>query len=114
MQQRHSILEQQIAHLRTLPATSTGWDPSRPTERVLDIARSIAESNWHDNIPIPSMIGTSDGGVHVKWAHGLRRVSAFVFPDESIEYLAVENGQPVSNHLTEGGRLSELLSWLMR
>jgi hypothetical protein len=109
-QHRHSALDEQIAHLRALSAAPAEWSPSRPTEKVLEIARSIAESGWHDDIPMPSLIGTSDGGVHVKWLSGSRHVSAFIFPDESIEYLAVENGHPVY----ERGPLSELLSWLMR
>ncbi len=109
-QQRHVSLEEQIARLKRLADLRAEWSPKRPSEAVLKMARSLAEASWHDELPLPSLIATEDGGVHVKWVRGSRHVSAFIFPDESVEYLSSENGRPVS----DDGPLSDLLAWLMR
>ncbi len=114
MQPHRHAVEEQIARLASLCEVTDEWSPKRPSERALESARSLAEAAWHDELPIPSLVATSDGGVHVKWQRGSRHLSAFVFPDGSIEYLTVEKGHPVVNHITENGRFSDLLSWLMR
>ncbi len=109
MQQHCHSVEEQIVRLRALPAMPAPWNPRRPAQRVLDRARSLAESNWHNKIPIPSLIATEDGGVHIKWVRGPRHLSAFISPDDTFEFLAVENGQPFA----EDGKLQDLLSWLI-
>jgi len=111
MQQHRQIsLEEQIANLKRLPAVPAGWSPKPPSEAVLKLASSLAEVSWREELPEPSLIATEDGGVHVKWVRGSRQVSAFIFPDTSVEYLSSENGHPVS----EAGPLPDLLAWLIR
>ena len=109
-QDRYAWLESQISTLKRLPDVTGAWGPGRPSDAVLKVARSLAETSWHDKLPLPSLIATGDRGVHVKWVCGARQVSAFIFPDKSVEYLSVEKGRPVS----EEGLISDLLEWLVR
>ena len=89
-----SSLEQQLKTLQKLPDGSDNWSPHRPPASVISTAEKVASNITAENVPLPIVAATSEGGIQVKISKSEREFSYFVYPDQSVEFLFVPNGDP--------------------
>lgn len=87
-----SSLEQQLKKLQKLPDGSDSWGPHRPPASVISTAEKVAGNITVENVPLPIVAATSEGGIQVKISRSEREFSFFVYPDQSVEFLFVPNG----------------------
>ena len=88
-----SSFEQQLKKLQELPDGSDSWTPHKPSAGVINTAEKIATNITVENVPIPIVAATSEGGIQVKITRSEREFSYFVYPDQSVEFLFA-NGDP--------------------
>jgi glycosyltransferase involved in cell wall biosynthesis len=97
------LIAEKLAELQSLPEGSDSWTAHRPANYVVKTAQQAAEQligSARRELPNPQVAATAEGGLQLKWSFSDRELSLFVYPDQSIEFLFVEQGD---NHLPQSG-----------
>lgn len=93
---RHKVAEkwrdqfgQELAKLDALSSESGNFGPNRPQADIIGIAARVPEDVKRGSLPFDKVIvmGTSEGGVQIKWQDWHREFSVFIYPDRTLEYL---------------------------
>jgi len=88
-----------------------------PSFDVILTAYSVVRNITLDDPPKPSIVPVPGGGIQFEWRKGRRELEIEVRPDGSIEYLKIEDGDPIGDgeelESASTGVVESLLSWLI-
>ena len=93
------------------------WDSYGSSPISFEVIRTainlLAQASFED-LPNPSILPVSGGGVQYEWVKGDHEVQIEIKPDCSIVYLIAKNDEPLKEErLVDLGEVERLLSWLM-
>lgn len=93
------------------------WDSYGSRTISIEVIRTAIDLLSHaslEDLPSPSILPVSGGGIQLEWVKGDRELQLEVKPDCSIVYLIAENDEPLEEErLLEPAEVERLLSWLM-
>lgn len=94
---------------------SPNWDNeggTPPSDRLIDFAAIVVTSLFLEDLPIPFVVPTPRGGLQFEWNEGRRELDVEILPDCSLEFLKVENGEPMEEGPATFFQLHGLFKWL--
>jgi len=115
----HTNAHYALDELRTYPKTADKWAPQPPTDKAFSTANTIIDSiDIKEDIPVPRLWPTPEGGVRFGWRTRHREVDIEVLADGSIEFLQLEEGRKTIGDSIDlndqKAKVNELLHWLLR
>jgi hypothetical protein len=82
----------------------------------MERARNLVSAMRWEGLPEPAVVATPDRGIEFEWRRADRMLAIEVLYDGSIEFLTVENAEPVEEGVLSAidGRLVTLSRWLTK
>src|SRR3990172_155134 len=88
-----------------------------PSFDVILTASSVVRNITLDDPPKPRIVPVPGGGIQFEWKKGRRELEIEGRPDGSIEYLKIDDGDPIGDgeelESASTGSVESLLSWLI-
>lgn len=98
---------------KDLPEVGDRWTACRPSPRVRKMAESVIEQIEREDLPVPLVGATIEGGIQFEWHNGRRELEIEILPEGPIEFLWVQDRKPIrEGHLT-GTELAASIKWLL-
>lgn len=101
----------ELAKLDRLPSDNGSLGPNKPSPDIIGIAYRIPEDVNRGKLPFPQVIamGTSEGGIQIKWLSISCEFSIFIYPNRTLEYLLKDSeGRYTSGGLTSVYQINTL------
>jgi hypothetical protein len=109
--QKHVMRE--LFSKKKLPPNWDGYGSPPPSEQLIDRAAHLMRSIDLEGFSDVCVIALPGGGVQVECEKGSRQVQISFFPDETIEFLKLEDGTAVEEGVVMSySQLSGLKNWL--
>ena len=103
-----------VLRASNLPDNWDSYGSPSPSENVVATAINLISSIHFHELPVPNVGPVSGGGIQFEWTIGTREVELEVVPDGSLEFLQLENGEPLNERqLKNYPQLHSLLAWLI-
>jgi len=106
-----------ILQLQSLPANWDSYGSHPPSFNVILSAVSIILKVALDDPPKPRIVPVPGGGIQFEWRKGRRELEIEARPDGSIEYLKIEDGNPIGDgeemKSASTDSVGSLVSWLI-
>ncbi|PJA78299.1 MAG: hypothetical protein CO149_04800 [Nitrospirae bacterium CG_4_9_14_3_um_filter_51_5] len=112
MQTIHKIIK-----LSNLQENWDSYDGKPPASNTISMAIKLIESlpwPYYDDVPVPAVIPTSEGGLQLEWSSEDRELDLEVRPSGHIELFKCQNGEPIDEGPLKGTtHLNSLVSWVL-
>lgn len=106
-----------VIKLSNLPENWDSYDGKPPAPNTILLAiKLIASLPWSyfDDVPVPAVIPTSEGGLQLEWNSENRELELEVRPSGQIELFRCQNGEPIEEGQLKGkAHLNSLVSWVL-
>lgn len=106
-----------VIKLSNLPENWDSYEGKPPASNTVFLAiKLIASLPWSyfDDMPVPAVIPTSEGGLQLEWSSEDRELELEVRPSGQIELFRCQNGEPIEEgQLKDKTHLNSLVSWVL-
>jgi len=109
---------QTIYKILGLSNLEENWDSygGKPTDQIIinktvELIQSL--SFPYDEMPLPAVIPTSEGGLQLEWSEGGKELEIEIRSSGDIEWFMCQNGEPIEEgFVKEIAQLNSLVSWV--
>ena len=107
----------EVLRVATLRADWDGYGSPPPTEKAVSASTGLLlgiPRLGFEDLPVPRVFPVAGGGIQLEWRAGRRELEIEILADGSLEFLKVENGEPLEEGEIEpvARHMRSLFAWL--